>query len=322
MKRIIGLCAILAGLFAVGLIAESLVVLKVKTHTASVHVGPDMSSDLIAQVKFGTMFESSKKIGNFYEISITDKDGNIVPGFLHSSLVEILVTEEEKAKEPEPKPEIKPQRVEEEETKELELEAKPQRVKQDHARFKRVDNSLFGITGGYSKITSSNSDLWSGGFYVSGHGLVQVAQGLYVGLEGAYHRWGVDNKYFQQFIDYYAYYGIEVTISGNGSNFQVFPCLRYEFAQAGNFRPFVHVGGGFSVMKAWAEASVSYFGYTDSAKVDLSATRLGGNIGIGARILTSNSMSIEAIALYNLYSQEGGGTTNWFSIGLGLSFGR
>jgi len=55
-------------------------------------------------------------------------------------------------------------------------------VEQAHAGFKRVGLSQFGITGGYSKVTSSGSDLWSGGFYVSGHGLIQVAQGLYVGL--------------------------------------------------------------------------------------------------------------------------------------------
>lgn len=180
----------------------------------------------------------------------------------------------------------------------------------------------FGITGGYSKIASSGFDFLSGGFYVSGHGLIQVVQGLYVGLEGAYHRWGFDNKYFQDFVDYYAYYGIEAKISGSGNNLQVFPCLRYEFVQAGKFRPFIHLGGGLSVMKATAEVSVSYLGYTDSEKVEESGTRIGGNIGIGARILTSNAMGIEAIALYNLYSKEGGGTVNWFTVGIGLSFGR
>lgn len=329
MKRIIGLCAVLAGFFAVSLIAESLVVLKVKTETASVHVKPDIKSDLIALVKFGALFESSNKVGNFFEISITDKDGNIVPGFLHSSLVEIQVTEEEKvtegeekAKEPEPNPEVRTQRVEDEKTKEPELEAEPQRVEQAHARFKRAGNSLFGIAGGYSKITSSGSDLLSGGFYLSGHGLFQVAPGLNVGLWGAYHRWGLNDSYFQDFIDYYAYYGIDTIISGSGSNIQIFPCLRYEFVQSGSFRPFIHVGGGLSVMKAKAEVSVSYYGYTDSEKADQSATRLGGNIGLGARLLTSSSMGIEAIALYNLFSREGGGTTNWFSIGLGLSFGQ
>ena len=76
------------------------------------------------------------------------------------------------------------------------------------------------------------------------------------------------------------------------------------------------------MMKATAEVSASYYGYTDSVKVDDSATKIGGNIGIGARILTSDSMGIEAIALYNLFSKTGGGTTNWFTVGIGLSFGR
>jgi hypothetical protein len=285
MKRIIGLSVIFIGFLAVGLIAGPSMVLKVMNETAIVHSKPDISSDAIAQVKFGTVFESSKKIGNFYEISITDKDGRTVPGFLHSSVVKILVTKEEKviveekkAKEPEPKPEVKPQRVE-----------------QAHAGFERAGLSLFGITGGYSRITSDASDFWSGGFYLSGHGLIQVAPGLYAGLWAAYNRWGIKDNYFT---DIYA------------SNLQIFPCLRYELQQAGSFRPFIHAGGGLSIMKATAWV------------IDISATRIGGNIGIGARILVSNSMGIEAIALYNIFSKEGGGTTNWFSIGLGLSLGR
>ncbi len=183
-------------------------------------------------------------------------------------------------------------------------------------------SSQFAISGGYLKFTGSNSDLWSGGFYVSGHGLIQVTQGFYVGLEGAYHRWGLDDNHFQDFIDYYSLYGIEATISGSASNIQIFPCIRYEFVHAGSFRPFIHLGGGLSIMNAKAEASVSFLGYADSVKVDESGTRIGGNIGIGARILTSNTMGIEALALFNLYSGEGGGSANWFTIGVGMSFGR
>ena len=96
MKRIIGLGVIFIGFLAIGLIAGPSVVLKVKVQTANIHSEPVMSSGVIAQVKIGTMHESSNKVGDFYEISITDKDGKTVYGFLHASMVEVFGTEKEK----------------------------------------------------------------------------------------------------------------------------------------------------------------------------------------------------------------------------------
>jgi len=119
MKRIAAVSAIFIGFLAVGLIAGPSVILKVKIQTANVRSEPDMSSAAIAQVKFGTLFESSNKVGNFYEIAITDKDGKTVYGFIHASVVEVLgggeeevIKEEEKVQKPVPKTEVKPQRVE------------------------------------------------------------------------------------------------------------------------------------------------------------------------------------------------------------------
>jgi hypothetical protein len=97
IKRTIGLGIIFIGLLAVGLTAGPSVVLKVKVQAANVHSEPVMSSGVIAQVKIGTMHESSNKVGDFYEISITDKEGKTVYGFLHSSVVEVFRTEREKA---------------------------------------------------------------------------------------------------------------------------------------------------------------------------------------------------------------------------------
>jgi outer membrane protein len=119
MKRIVGLSFIFIGFLAVVLIAGPSVILKVKVQTANVRSEPDMSSEAVAQVKLGTLLESSNKVGDFYEISITDKDGRTVYGFIHASVVEVLAAEEEKVTkevkkviEPKPKSEVKPQRVE------------------------------------------------------------------------------------------------------------------------------------------------------------------------------------------------------------------
>jgi outer membrane protein len=124
MKRNFGLIVIFIGFLAVGLIAGPSVILKVKVQTANVRTEPDMSSEAVAQVKLGTLLESSNKVGDFYEISITDKDGRTVYGFIHASVVEVLGGEEEKAKEPEPM-------------------VKPQRVEPAYAEFKKMGLGLF-----------------------------------------------------------------------------------------------------------------------------------------------------------------------------------
>lgn len=175
-------------------------------------------------------------------------------------------------------------------------------------------SSQFSIMGGYSKITSTENfqnELWSGGYFGSGLGLIQVAKGLHVGLWGAYHRWEISRSHFQEYID--------LSISGSADNIQIFPCLRYEFAKTGTFRPYVHVGAGLSIMNA--QAAVSSSGQ-EIYSADESYTRFGSNFGIGTRIFTSKSMSIEALGLFNLDFKEGGGATIWFSLGIGLNFGR
>jgi len=133
MKRIVGLSVIFIGFLAVGLIAGPSVILKVKVQTANVRSEPDMLSGAIAQVKLGTLLESSNKVGDFYEISITDKDGRTVYGFIHANVVEVLGGEEEKVTKEEKKV-IEPERK---------AEAKPQRVEPAYPEFKKMGLGLF-----------------------------------------------------------------------------------------------------------------------------------------------------------------------------------
>jgi len=133
MKRIVGLSVIFIGFLAVGLIAGPSVILKVKVQTANVRSEPDMSSGAVAQVKFGTLLESSNKVGDFYEVSIIDQDGRTIYGFIHASVVEVLGGEEEKVTKEEKKV-IEP---------EPKTEAKPQRVEPAYAEFKKMGLGLF-----------------------------------------------------------------------------------------------------------------------------------------------------------------------------------
>lgn len=118
MKRIVGLSAIFICFLVVGLIAGQSVILKVKVQTANVRSEPDLSSGAVAQVKLGTLLESANKVGSFYEVSVIDKDGKTVYGFIHESIVDVVgggkevPKEVERAVEPEPRAAARPQRLE------------------------------------------------------------------------------------------------------------------------------------------------------------------------------------------------------------------
>jgi hypothetical protein len=74
-------------LLSLAVIAEAAVI-KVKVQSANVRQKPDVTSTVLSRVSMGAMFEASKKVGNFYEISITDNSGNLVTGYISSDVVE------------------------------------------------------------------------------------------------------------------------------------------------------------------------------------------------------------------------------------------
>lgn len=91
-------------------------VLKVKVQVANVRSEPDLNAQVIGQVKMGELFEALSKIESFFEITITDKTGKAVTGYIHSGVVEVISGEETKEEpdravreEQEPVPAEKPQ---------------------------------------------------------------------------------------------------------------------------------------------------------------------------------------------------------------------
>jgi hypothetical protein len=85
-KTPILMCAILL-LLVIAVVAEAAVI-KVKAQTANVRQKPDVTSTVLSRVSMGAMFESSKKVGNFYEISVTDNSGNLVTGYISTDVCE------------------------------------------------------------------------------------------------------------------------------------------------------------------------------------------------------------------------------------------
>ncbi len=65
-------------------------VLKVKVQVANVRSEPDLNAPVIGQVKMGELFEATNRIESFFEITITDKAGNTVTGYIHSGVVNVI----------------------------------------------------------------------------------------------------------------------------------------------------------------------------------------------------------------------------------------
>ncbi len=89
-------------LFLANLAAQDAFVLRVKVQTANVRSEPDANSPVIKQLKGGTLLESSQKLENWYEITITDSQGQILSGYIHANVVEVVssqAVEEEEIKE-------------------------------------------------------------------------------------------------------------------------------------------------------------------------------------------------------------------------------
>jgi hypothetical protein len=70
--------------------AQDSYVLKVKVQVANVRAEPDLNAQVIAQVKMGDLFEALNKTGAFFEITVTDKEGTEVTGYIHSGVVDVI----------------------------------------------------------------------------------------------------------------------------------------------------------------------------------------------------------------------------------------
>lgn len=90
MKRLpIALFAFLLVL-AAGLIAQDVMIIKVKVQAANVRSQPDMNGAVIRQVKLGTLLESRQKSGDWFEVTITDEKGSAVSGYINATVVDIV----------------------------------------------------------------------------------------------------------------------------------------------------------------------------------------------------------------------------------------
>jgi len=97
MKRNIIMVLLFTLVLGGALLAKEKMILKVKVQTANVRSEPDASAPIIAKVASGTLLEAAGKKGAWYEVSVNDKDGEEVAGYIHNTVVEVIGADEEEA---------------------------------------------------------------------------------------------------------------------------------------------------------------------------------------------------------------------------------
>lgn len=130
--------------------------LKVVSEQANIRLEPDIASVIIRQVPQGTILESTGKEGEWHAVKLTSKEGAIISGYVHESLVVMV--------EPFLQQQEKPKKIKEEDKQERPKKLSPPHVEVEKSRqtqFPRFDLTLFG-----------------GGIYVNGGDFNKGAQGL------------------------------------------------------------------------------------------------------------------------------------------------
>ena len=89
MKRI-ALVLVAMLVFGGMILSAQTTVLKVKVQTANVRSQPDTGAAVIKQVKLGTLLESKQKVGDWYEISVTNELGVSLTAYIHVNVVDVV----------------------------------------------------------------------------------------------------------------------------------------------------------------------------------------------------------------------------------------
>jgi hypothetical protein len=90
MKRIALVVLCLAVLAAAVPAAQTTIVLKVKVQTANIRAEADASGAVLKQVALGTLLEARQKIGDWYEISMTNETGARITAYVSVTVVDVL----------------------------------------------------------------------------------------------------------------------------------------------------------------------------------------------------------------------------------------
>ena len=100
MKKRIGMIFFILMIVASGVLFAQTYVLKVKVQVANVRMEPDTNSAIVKKFPLGTLLESKNKLGDWFEIVITDDEGNTQSAYIHYMVVDIIAGGEQQPEQP------------------------------------------------------------------------------------------------------------------------------------------------------------------------------------------------------------------------------
>jgi len=248
--------------------ADSVILLKVRVLVANVRSEPDPASPVIARVKFDTRLESTRKIGDFYEISITDSQGKIVTGYIHSAVVEVV---ESKAVETLPKEEV----------------PKPPVPRERSAKMGP------GIFGGFAKLSD-----YGGGAAYGANFFLRITKNIGIELSGLRFQSSVQEKKGKKA-------GEELS-KGKLSVFPIQLNIQARYPLNEHIIPYAIAGAGYYLISFNLESeqkkSWEALGFDISEKVD---NAFGYHFGAGVDYLFSRHFGLNASFKYCLVKTNG-----------------
>jgi len=184
MKRI---SLFVAGIIVavIGLHAQAAIMVKVKVQVANIRVEPDMNSAIVKRVDLGTQLGARQKVGDWFELILTDERGATISAYIHSSVVDVVGAGEAKPEE-QPRPQTKQQPV-------LQPAAQPTPPPAPAAEVKGIWPSImiFGRYGSFSPSDETFKTIYGSGSVYGGEFRLRIASGFFVSLDGgAYKKTG------------------------------------------------------------------------------------------------------------------------------------
>jgi hypothetical protein len=168
--------------------------IKVIVQNANIRLKPDTNSPVITTAPIGTILDSEGKEGKWYKVNLPpDRNGFVVSGYIHESIVEVSqeiieVPKKESLREEEKKVEVKPPIVQEPPVKEEKAEPVRTRARSRREAPQKAFSPKFGL--GLAFPTGDLSDLFSLGLGANFCGSYLISSqpqfNLIGGIEGFY----------------------------------------------------------------------------------------------------------------------------------------
>jgi len=166
---------------APGYPSREAILLKVKLQTASLRAEPDPNGAVVKYVTAGTQLEARQKMGEWYEILVTDEKGTSVSGFIHGSVVDVVspgaaAPAERPAQPPVVRPEAPP----------------PAQVAYPSPTIRVPvqwpSAMIFGRYESFSPNDENFKSIYGGGSVFGGEIRLRIASALYLSVAGGYYK--------------------------------------------------------------------------------------------------------------------------------------